>query len=171
MFCKTKFLGRIMKYQDEFLAPFLSEAVEASGCYFFQNWLMKLKCPNLLKPLDTIIQENYQPFYPSEPFRFTRFNMRHPVLTLKALIRTRLAQKLRQFLAQFSCPLLREFPNSWCTMQQGIKPSCFLEIRRWSILKKGKMRIRSKPPIYLFTGLWISFHTPEMSCLWWIGSF
>ena len=40
---------------------------------------MKLKCPNLLKPLETIIQENYQPFYPSEPIRFTRFQMRHPV--------------------------------------------------------------------------------------------
>jgi hypothetical protein len=40
---------------------------------------MKLKCPNLLKPLDTIIQENHQPFYPSEPFRITRFQMRHPV--------------------------------------------------------------------------------------------
>ena len=26
-----------------------------------------------------IIQENYQPFYPSEPFRITRFQMRHPV--------------------------------------------------------------------------------------------
>ena len=69
-----------MKYQDEFLAPFLSEAVEASGCYFFQNWLMKLKIPNYLKPLDTIIQENYQLFYPSEPFRITRFKMRHPVI-------------------------------------------------------------------------------------------
>ena len=68
-----------MKYQDEFLAPFLSEAVEASPCYFFQIKLMKLKCPNLLKPLDTIIQENYQPFYPSEPFRILRFQMRHPV--------------------------------------------------------------------------------------------
>ena len=29
------------------LAPFLSEAVEASLCYFFENWLMKLKFPNL----------------------------------------------------------------------------------------------------------------------------
>ena len=26
---------------------FLSEAVEASPCYFFENWLMQLKCPNL----------------------------------------------------------------------------------------------------------------------------
>ena len=42
---------------------------------------MKLKCPNLLKPLDTIIQENYQPFYPSEPFRILRFQMRHPVVS------------------------------------------------------------------------------------------
>ena len=28
-------------------APFLSEAVEASLCYFFENWLMKLKFFNL----------------------------------------------------------------------------------------------------------------------------
>ena len=61
------------------LVSFPHEAVEASPCYFFQNWLMKLKCPNLLNPLDTIIQENYQPFNSSEPFRITRFKMRHPV--------------------------------------------------------------------------------------------
>ena len=61
------------------LAPFLSEAAEASQCYFFENWLMKLKCPILLKPLDTMIQRNYWSFYPSEPFRITRFTMRHPV--------------------------------------------------------------------------------------------
>ena len=29
------------------LVPFLSEAVEAGWCYFFKNWLMKLKCPNV----------------------------------------------------------------------------------------------------------------------------
>ena len=29
------------------MALFLSEAVEASLCYFFGNWLMKLKFPNL----------------------------------------------------------------------------------------------------------------------------
>ena len=29
------------------LAHFLSEAVEASLCYFFKNWLVKLKFPNL----------------------------------------------------------------------------------------------------------------------------
>ena len=38
------------------LAPFLSEAVEASWCQFFENWLMKPKCTNLLKPLGTINQ-------------------------------------------------------------------------------------------------------------------
>ena len=68
-----------MKHQDEFLAPFLSEAVEARVFYFFLNWLMKLKCPILLNPLDTITQENDQPLYPSEAFRITRFTMRHPV--------------------------------------------------------------------------------------------
>ena len=46
---------------------------------------MKLnKCPNLLKPLATIIQENYQRLYPSEPFRITRFQMRHPVFEKKS---------------------------------------------------------------------------------------
>ena len=44
-----------MKYQDNFLAPFLSEAVEARVFYFFKNWLIKLKCPILLKPLETMI--------------------------------------------------------------------------------------------------------------------
>ena len=68
------------------LAPFLSEAAEASQCYFFENWLMKLKCPILLKPLDTMIQENYWSFYPSEPFRITRFTMRHPVYWKTAIL-------------------------------------------------------------------------------------
>ena len=31
------------------------------------------------KPLGTLIQKNYWTFYPSEPFRILRFNMRHPV--------------------------------------------------------------------------------------------
>ena len=39
-----------------YLIPFLLEAVEASLCYFFKNWLMKLKFPNLLNPLWMIIQ-------------------------------------------------------------------------------------------------------------------
>ena len=44
--------------------------------------LMKLISPNLLKPIGTIIQENYQSFYPLEPFRITHFNIKHPALLL-----------------------------------------------------------------------------------------
>ena len=58
---------------------FLSEAVEASWCYFFEKKFMKLKFPNPLKPLDTIIQQNYWSFYPSQMIYFALFNMRHPV--------------------------------------------------------------------------------------------
>ena len=61
------------------LVPFLSETVEASWCYFFENWFMKFKCPNLLKPLKFIIQQNYRSFYTSEPSTLAHFNMRHPV--------------------------------------------------------------------------------------------
>ena len=50
---------------------------------------MKLKCPSLLKPLDTIIQENCQPFYPSEPFRILRFQIRHPVDTIRYVFGTK----------------------------------------------------------------------------------
>ena len=61
------------------LAPFLSEAVEDSRCYFFEDWFMKLKIYNLLKPLGTITQQNYWSFYPSELIYFAFFTMRHPV--------------------------------------------------------------------------------------------
>ena len=66
-----------------YMILFLLEAVEASRCNFFENWLMKHKCPTLLKPLATVIQQNYWSFYPSEPFTFTRHAMRHPVLGRK----------------------------------------------------------------------------------------
>ena len=52
---------------------------EARIWNFLKKWLVKLKCPDFLKPIGTLIQENYWPFYPSEPFRIPRFNMRHPV--------------------------------------------------------------------------------------------
>ena len=98
-----------MKYQDEFLAPFLSEAVEASRCQFFENWLMKLKCPNLLKPLDTIIHENYQPFYHSEPFRILLFQMRHPVYYKIHLLKFeyQLVLKVRQNQNEFNFTTMR----------------------------------------------------------------
>ena len=62
------------------LEPFLSEAVEDSQCYFFENWFMKLKFPNLLKPLGTKILQYYWSFYPSELIYFAHFTMRHPVV-------------------------------------------------------------------------------------------
>ena len=70
---------RIIKYQVEFWQPFMLEAVEASRCHFFENWLMKLKFPHLLKPLATIIQQNHWFFYPSGPFSYDHFNTIHPV--------------------------------------------------------------------------------------------
>ena len=62
-----------------YLIPFLSEAVEASLCYFFEIWWMKLKCPLVMKPLVTKVQENSQSFYPSEPLRIIHFTMGHLV--------------------------------------------------------------------------------------------
>ena len=58
------------------------EAVEASLCYFFENWLIKHKIPTLLKPLGTIIHQNSQFYCPSEPVSFHHFNVRHPVYNL-----------------------------------------------------------------------------------------
>ena len=58
---------------------------------------MKLKCPILLMPLDTIFQENYHAFYPSEPFRITRFKMRHPVLEDQLLLKFIYSQKATKF--------------------------------------------------------------------------
>ena len=75
MFWRKK-IGRIMKYH-----VVLSKAVEASPCYFFENWLIKLKWANLFNQLDTIIQENVWSFYPSEPFTLDHFIMRHPVIS------------------------------------------------------------------------------------------
>ena len=71
-----------MKYHIEIYHLFC-QAVEASRCYFFENWWMILKCPLLQKPLATIVHENSQYFYPSEPFRIIHFTMRHPVDQLK----------------------------------------------------------------------------------------
>ena len=74
-----------MKYQDEFLAPFLSEAVEASQCNFFENWLMKHKWVLLVTMQPEICHQNSQSFYPSEPFTLDHINMRHPVAVPNSL--------------------------------------------------------------------------------------
>ena len=76
------------------LAPFLSDVVEASLCHFFKNWLMKHKFPNLLKHLGTIIHQNSQFYYPSEPFSFHHFNVRHPVHSLVSIYNFGLIQEL-----------------------------------------------------------------------------
>ena len=47
VFWKKKFFWQNHENPCWILALFLSEVVEASLCYFFKNWLMKLKCPNL----------------------------------------------------------------------------------------------------------------------------
>ena len=60
----------------------MSEAVEASLGYFLNIWLMKHKCQNLLKPLGTMICQNSQFYYPSDPFSFHHFNVRHPVVEI-----------------------------------------------------------------------------------------
>ena len=59
--------------------PFLLEAVEVSRCYFFKNWLMKLKYSNLriLEPPSSKFQLAY--FYLSESINKICFNMRYPV--------------------------------------------------------------------------------------------
>ena len=62
------------------LVPFLSEAVEASLCYYVENLLMKLKFPNLLNPLGILIEWNYGSFYPSELIYCAHFIMRYPVI-------------------------------------------------------------------------------------------
>ena len=39
------------------VGSFLLEAAEVSLCYFFENWLMKLKCPNLRnKQIKTVLK-------------------------------------------------------------------------------------------------------------------
>ena len=56
--------------------PFLLEAFEVSRCYFFENWLMKLKYPNLRisKPPSNKFYLAF--FYLSESIHKILFNMR-----------------------------------------------------------------------------------------------
>ena len=61
------------------MKPFPLEAVEASQCYFFENWLMKHKWVVLVTMQSEIYHQNYQSFYPSEPFTLDHIVMRHPV--------------------------------------------------------------------------------------------
>jgi hypothetical protein len=58
----------------------LSEAVEASLCYFFKKRMMKHKNQNLLMPLGTIIHQNSYFYNPFIAIFFHHFNMKHPVV-------------------------------------------------------------------------------------------
>ena len=70
---------------------------------FFENWLMKHKSPNLLKPLDTTIYQNSQFYYPSESFSFHHFNVRHPVVVHD--LSTTLMESLSRALVSLQVPL------------------------------------------------------------------
>ena len=55
------------------------EAVEASQCSFFENWLMKHKWATLVTMQPEILHQNSQSVYPPEPFTLDHITMRHPV--------------------------------------------------------------------------------------------
>ena len=73
-FENINFLGRIMEFKFQFWHP-----SDLRLCHLCKNWLMTLKCPLLLNMHSKKNQQNYWPFYPSEPFTFGHFNVRHPV--------------------------------------------------------------------------------------------
>ena len=58
-----------------YLISFRLEDVEASLCYFFDNWLQISKYHNL----GHLYLWNHQSWYLSDPNYFTHFDMRHPV--------------------------------------------------------------------------------------------
>ena len=60
---------------------------------------MKLKIYNLLKPLGTIIQQNYWSFYTSELIYFAFFTMRHPVFVVSFFVHTLTNEISHLFLA------------------------------------------------------------------------
>ena len=65
-----------MKYNQ--IEVYLSEAVKASRCYFFENWLMKHKWVTLVIIQAVIYHRNSQCFYPSEPFQKKTYHYETP---------------------------------------------------------------------------------------------
>ena len=107
-------------------------SVEASWCYFFENWWMKLKCPLLLKPLATIVQENSQSFYPSEPFRIIHFTMRHPVDFFNFV--------------RFSCRLIsKDFSNLRFSLEREDRKNYRRLLVTASSLPYSKTKAKSRP--------------------------
>ena len=58
---------------------FLSEAVEASQCYFFEISFIKLKCPNLLNVLLAFFKLEGQFLLAILDFKVCHFELKHPV--------------------------------------------------------------------------------------------
>ena len=81
-FCcfKKIIVSKIIKYQAEFWYSFLSEAVEASQCYFFEKRLIKLKCPHLLKVLLSFLTLGSQIWLVIWDFKVCHIELEHPVL-------------------------------------------------------------------------------------------
>ena len=63
--------------------------IEASFCYFFENWLQISKCHNLRDLKNTIYAWNHQYWCLLEPIYFIHFNVRHPVHMLDCLWKDR----------------------------------------------------------------------------------
>ena len=65
-----------------YMVLFLLEAVEANLCHFFENWLMKLKFPNLRNMQTPSNKIFLAYFYLLKPFQKKHFNVEHPVLRI-----------------------------------------------------------------------------------------
>ena len=94
---------------------------------------MKHKIPNLLKPLDTKIHQKSQFYYPSEPFSFHHFTMRHPVCMTGNKCAFVKLQRLIDFFLQitfFYCRLylLNAFQNFWHIKYSRFK--CNIRLRQ-----------------------------------------
>ena len=79
MFGKKIIFGYNHEISNWILAPFLSEAVEASWCYFFENQecISKIYNLSILKLLSNKILLTY--FNLSQPIHKVQFNVRYPV--------------------------------------------------------------------------------------------
>ena len=72
----------------------ISDTLSASLCYFFKNWLMKLKISNLRMSEPPSNKFYFPYFYLSESMEKACFNMRHPVFEKKGFPYDNLGGKL-----------------------------------------------------------------------------
>ena len=113
---------------------------------------MKLKCPLLLKPLATILQENSQSFYPSEPSRISHFTMRHPVKSQWMLVFFGCLGRwvLVVFFLAF---LIRSFQNVLKLR------SLFFNWNPWCLIHYSAGDLLSKSPYRIIRGAWKTSNT------------